>query len=357
MSPRFSLILVLAGCAAELSSPGPQPPPVAGFGLEAPDLVFRGEPAQVTATLPSPPAPANGVNIWLAWTDGGLGAGACPPALGGECLDIAGTPTPLGPVPTVSGSSVLRHEVDVTHPGGVVGYQGVVLAAGTAFLSAPIEVAVEDPPELFAVDGTTDELFTIDPLTGVGTLVGHTGVAGPVGLASCGTRLFLVERQGGIAASSNIYEVDQGSGLARVRGQIGFGDMRALTCLGPRGPLYGLTGAGDLIEIDTVVFQGTIVGNPGVVDAESLAWLPSAGALYAVDGQDQLHRIQVGLAPAGPLASVGTPGITGLTAHEQSGVLYAASATTGELVLLDPVSGDTTVRAILPSADVQGLAF
>ena len=59
-----------------------------------------GEPVTIRVELP---VPSSGIPVYVPTSHEGLGPGLCHPALGGDCLDIAGSIELYGPVESVNG--------------------------------------------------------------------------------------------------------------------------------------------------------------------------------------------------------------------------------------------------------------
>lgn len=140
---RTLLLLALGACTAPSTDQSPAPFP--GFELTASGPAVRGGTVAITATLPVPPAPPNGVSIWFPLTNGGIGTGICHQQLRGNCLGITGPVAVYGPETTVNGAATLQFDVPVNYPHDAMYLQAVVRPPGAAFLSNPLEILVEDP--------------------------------------------------------------------------------------------------------------------------------------------------------------------------------------------------------------------
>ena len=155
MRPLVLTPLVWAACSATPTG-GPAwdvplagPPPV--IALVADATVAPGAEVLVTVTLPVPPAPPDGVEVFLVTGAAGIGDGTCPGVLQGECLGVVGTRDVWGPFLTSGGvvqASVPVHAATVDQ----LGVQAVVLRPQRAFLSNAVLVAVADPIEIRAMD-------------------------------------------------------------------------------------------------------------------------------------------------------------------------------------------------------------
>lgn len=94
--------------------------------------------AAVAAAIP------NGVDVWFVTSDGGVGPGACPPALQGACLGIAGTPRVLGSARVRAGHATRSVQIPL-RLGPEAWFQAIVLAGGPA-LSDPLTVPITGGP-------------------------------------------------------------------------------------------------------------------------------------------------------------------------------------------------------------------
>jgi hypothetical protein len=90
------------------------------------------------------PAIPNGAQVWFVTTEGGLGAGQCPPALMGECLDIVGPPHILGSARVVAGHATKRVRIPLS--AGLEGYFQAIVFAGGPLLSSPLAVPLQGGP-------------------------------------------------------------------------------------------------------------------------------------------------------------------------------------------------------------------
>lgn len=152
-----SILVLLAACATPSVDEAPDvwtswdsqaPPPVA-ITIEALSDAVAGEALTLRATLPGQ-APQDGLAVHFV-TGTGLGDGACPGPLNGECLSVTGF-TYEGSGTTSAGVA----ELSVTVPAsGVLAFQAVVLHNGNAYLGSAAEVAIETaeagPPNVLFV--------------------------------------------------------------------------------------------------------------------------------------------------------------------------------------------------------------
>jgi hypothetical protein len=347
------------GCAAD-DGPGQLPPPVPGFVADGAPEAVRGEPYRMDAITPVPPAPPNGIDVFLPVTDGPIGRGTCHPALLGDCLSITGNLSLYGPATTAGGVASVVIDVDLNHPTLDLSFQGIVLAAGQAFLSTPFQATVIDPPPGYAIDSSTGTLHRIDLLGQTVTAIGATNIAGPTAIASCGSAVLaqrvVVAGSVGGAPGSALFDVDLNTAQATLIGLVG-ASITGMACDGPRGTLLGTGPAGSIVDIDIFTGQGTIVGNPGFVSPGAIAYVGTTDTWFLSDvAADTLHELDpVGLTTTlvGPLPA---GGVEGLASHGTD-VLYGLSQGTSEVVTVDTQAAGTTPRFALPSADFTGLTF
>lgn len=139
---RYAIVLLLAACAVDESTweaGSEQLPPPATIRLTAPDGLYvgRSNVLRVTGNL------GQQEPVYLAGSLAGPGAGPCPGALGGSCLDVL-APRLLTSGPFDGTSADLTVSVPPTLPAGTtLSFQAVVIrgAGGSAtVLSAPLSV-------------------------------------------------------------------------------------------------------------------------------------------------------------------------------------------------------------------------
>lgn len=133
---------------------------------------------------------------------------------------------------------------------------------------------------------TSDNLYTVDPMTGRATLVGRHGVRGANALT------FLADGTLALAGDNAFYRLSRSSGAATRVGTVGSlyssGDLSGT----PAGPLYLTASGGDrLVQINPVTGAGTIVGSIGVLGVYGLAYWD--GALYGFTSNGQIIQIRL----------------------------------------------------------------
>lgn len=152
---RLLPILLVLACnqdtaEAPLAAAQVSTPPHA-FALTAPSLV-----AGASATLTFDAAPP-GATVRLVSGANGLGAGACPPALNGACLDVVGALTVLPAQAVADGAG--HGTITLSLPAGIAGryvaLQAVVIG-GTAQLSNPVGRLVAAAGTVITPNGDLD---------------------------------------------------------------------------------------------------------------------------------------------------------------------------------------------------------
>ena len=119
----------------------------------------------------------------------------------------------------------------------------------------------------------TSEIYTVNTLTGVGTLVGSTGgfdSDGDLAFDSSGNLFLSATGQSGKCEP-------RGLDLETLIGATGFGNLFGLAYTG--GTLFATTSGGELISLSTVTGAGTLVANSGVVANGAAATVPEPTAL------------------------------------------------------------------------------
>ncbi len=129
--------------------------------------------------------------------------------------------------------------------------------------------------------GGASQLRTLDPATGISTIIGPTGINSPIsGLAYDETTATMYGLTGGAAgASSNLVTVNLSTGAATVVGSVGFngGSLE----FGPDGNLYAGSTArsgntGDLYRINKATGASTLVGATGFFNVTGLTLVTPA---------------------------------------------------------------------------------
>lgn len=215
--------------------------------------------------------------------------------------------------------------------------------------SVPEVGAVPGTGTLFGTDAGGGNLLTIDPLTGAGTLIGHTSVGNVPALAVDPTTGILYAGQG--AGAPNLYTVDPTTGAATLVGDTGLG-VAAIGGMdfSAAGTLYaavniagdGGTGSDHLAILEKTTGAATVIGPFGSCTGITL---PSVGG-----GSCTIEGIEA-------------------IAFDAAGTLWGARSARGAagapgLYTIDPATGAATfVAPILdafgapPSGGVVSLQF
>ncbi|MFN4259034.1 MAG: PKD domain-containing protein [Gemmataceae bacterium] len=106
----------------------------------------------------------------------------------------------------------------------------------------------------------------LNPMTGVATFIGNTGLTGPIaGLAYDARTGIMYGLRGGQITTNNFVRIDMESGQATIIGSTGFrgGSLK----FGPDGQLYGSSNDSHLYRIDPNTGNATLVGFSGIQGA------------------------------------------------------------------------------------------
>ena len=271
--------------------------------------------------------------------------------------------------------------------GSIVGYQGVE------------SLAYDDTAHrLYAVDTNADLLLAVEPGGGDVTVVGELGSYGDVvGLAMDHEARRLL---GTDATAHALVAIDLETGAATLRARLGDRAIRALAsgpdsfllygatlepaevfafdALGERWPFAGIQGlafdpadglvfgvhteTGVIVKIDRELDQRSYVGFVRKGGLEGLALDPAARTLYALSRSNQqiyaLSPDDAALQAEVTVHGAAAP-FLGLSALAYGdGVLYASDSSTGNLLRIEPTTGNAFVLGA-PNGypQIEGLAF
>lgn len=159
---RFLALPLVLACTDTTTPVDQAPAPYPGFELVASSAAIRGGVVTVTAQLPVPPAPPNGLDVFFV-EGGGLGPGICHPALRGSCLDITGPYTVHGPITSAAGESAIQ--LPVPQIGTDIFVQAVVFPPRglPAALSTPLQEPIVAANGDFAFCGQGTVSQCVDP--------------------------------------------------------------------------------------------------------------------------------------------------------------------------------------------------
>jgi hypothetical protein len=188
----------------------------------------------------------------------------------------------------------------------------VVAPAGPSFNSL-----ASNGTTFWSVGSLAGDLVTINPTTGAassGPLL--TGLADPTsirGLAYSTGSLWAIQNTGGQGSigPDSLYRVDPLTGVATLIGATGVSGMQALAA-DSRGQLYGWDIDLGLMRVDSTTGLAVDVSTAGAVDIQALAF-SSTGVLYGA--RDSLYTIDVATGVTtlvGAISGVGTPDLRGI---------------------------------------------
>jgi hypothetical protein len=258
-------------------------------------------------------------------------------------------------------SQVRRMKENTMHCLRAFGVLLLFSVAITSMASPAIEPA--RPGLCYASTGNDDggRLITIDPDTGVGTLVGPasgTFSFGPApGLA--------IDSTGEIFATdgfynTNLYRVDAVTGTDFVIGRSGVLDgWTEGIAFDDTDVLYGVSWEGVLFTIQTETGTDTTVG-PTERFLVGLAFDPTDGTLYASAGAriDAIYTVDKGTGAATFIGSTGLGGSTPDLTFDAAGNLYGikgGGGSTNHLISIDKSTGVGTVIGPIGFRSVSGL--
>jgi hypothetical protein len=219
---------------------------------------------------------------------------------------------------------------------------GVTTRIGSTNVTNLGDLTSDQVSTIWSVQITTDDLVTINPITGVGTLgptITGTGLSSSAPIASLAwdpaTDVLYGSTSVGYGATADtLYSINPTTGAATLIGRIGFADVYSLGFT-QNGTLWGIETAdpsGTLIDINTATGAGTAVGNTNVYGAYDVASDPATGILYASESNTfALYKVNVATAVATEVGSYESiANIAGLAFLDPS----SASPEPGSLVLL-----------------------
>lgn len=210
--------------------------------------------------------------------------------------------------------------------------------------------------------GDGGRLLTIDPLTGIGTLIGETGVPAMPGLA--------INSNGQIFGTSgyshaDLYQVDAASGAALRAANLDPLLVDAIAFDGDDN-LYGVDFDVNLIRINVETGDTTIIGNIGV-NISGLAFNPMDGTLWGSTGadrfleSDEIYTIDTENATPTLVGSTGLGGATPDLSFDAEGNLYGIKGggnnQGNNLIAINTTNGAGTIIGSIGFRSVSGLAF
>lgn len=215
-------------------------------------------------------------------------------------------------------------------------------------LADPVGLAYDaNSGTLFATDGTTNELISLNVLSASSTPIGPIGFSSVEGLAydPVGGVLYGINTD---VAGKNpvIITIDPatGAGTPLPNGVL-FEDMRTgLMFDSNANKLFALNYLG-LLDVDTVSGIGSSVGQLGAGEFPGLAYDRNTGTMYGVvyDSDDnKLVKVNPGNGTVTPIAGIAGAQIDGLAYDPGANVLYGVSMLSKEVLTINVSTGVVT---------------
>lgn len=196
---------------------------------------------------------------------------------------------------------------------------------------------------IYGSDVSLDSLGTIDPGSGVWSLIGSQGI--PSGESINGMAYDNVNDvlYGVNTATDELVTMNTASGLASTVGGTSGGQFNGLAYNSNLGVLYSMTTTDQLYSINPGSGASTFIGGGNVPDQiEGMAYDAIADRLFGLNGQGQVFSINTSTGTATALPnSIGTSGLwRGLTWDGTNQQLLASIVGgSGQLWSVDPVTG------------------
>ncbi len=211
----------------------------------------------------------------------------------------------------------------------------------------------EPSPALTVIIDTQDPTFKLwvgfpDGQTpGKATKVGSIS-SSVTGLASHSAALYAVDD-----STDALYSVVRAAGEATLVGSLGSTETTPTGLASHNGVLYMVGNDDDsLYSLDTSTGEATLIGSFGATETSPTGLTSHNGVLYIVgDSGDALYSIDPASGTASPVGSFSTSeqAPAGLASH--SGVLYMVGDQSNALYSLDPASGEETLVGSFDSAE------
>ena len=216
---------------------------------------------------------------------------------------------------------------------------------------------------LFTADNSArsfeDQLVSVDPATGLGTPIGLLGMDGVFSMAfdPATNTLYGLD-----VATDQVVTIDRVTGAATpLFDLVGAPTVLSLEFDAANDRLLAVeTVTDDLISIDLRTGAVSYIGDTGYEIIQGIALQPGTGTMFAVDREvDQLLTLDLATGMGTPVGPVGFELIAGLSFHPGTGVLYGLDAASDQLVTIDLVTGAGTAVGPIGRAvrDPVGLAF
>ena len=288
----------------------------------------------------------------LLWIDPDTGVGTYVGDLGlGDLSDVSG-------ITFLADGTLVAYDPHATLPGRLLeinkftGAATVIGEIGDADFGSSQGGLAYDPDTDTLYMSNTVELWSIDPATGAGTLIGPHGIIDQIdGLSVLPDPCMI-----GTDLLSTLFNVDPASGAGTTPRTTG-ADRFVGLAMNDSGELYGLNAGAipGLYTIDPPSGVAALIGSLGVPDAAGgLDFDPVSGELFGVGGASELFEINTATGTAavvGPLVDeFGDPILLAAMAFDDVGDLFVLKAGTAppEIYQVDPIDATVLDRVPLP---------
>jgi hypothetical protein len=191
---------------------------------------------------------------------------------------------------------------------------GVITHIGSTGVDNIADLTSNQTTTIWGIQASTDDLVTINPNTGAGTVgptITGTGLSATIPIYSIAWDpltgiLYGNTSEGAGATADTLYSINPVTGAATLLGKIGYNDVYALG-FGQDGTLWGVENADDnggLIDINLTTGAGTLTGNTGVQGIFDIASDPAGSGFYAGESNTfALYKLNVATATATEVGS------------------------------------------------------
>ena len=196
---------------------------------------------------------------------------------------------------------------------------------------------------LYAIDDSTNSLYTISPDTFARTFVGSLGASGDFGDLAYDPGSHTAYWSAG-RGNDSLYTVNLNTGAATLVGTHGIDDLFALAFDSATGLLYGDSTNGNLYSLNPSTGAATLIGNNGVYPG-GLTYRADTNQLILVGaGDGSFYSVNP---TTGAVSLLGDPGFlndNGVTWDPEKGV-YFVDDWNGNLYTVDPSTYTATTVA------------
>jgi DNA-binding beta-propeller fold protein YncE len=208
---------------------------------------------------------------------------------------------------------------------------------------------------LYAIDDSSNTLLQINPITAAVTVIGSTGVGagdfGDLTYDPLSGQLYWVPGRG----DDNLYTINPATGLATLVGVHGIDDLFALAWDTSNNTLYADSTSGNFYSLDPTTGASTLIGSNSVYPA-GLVYNPVAKTMYLLNaGIDDVYSVDLATGAAtyafGGSFSANDAGIT----YDPSTNTYWVDSWNNEFY---QYNADFTSRTAYPYANpLDGIAY